>query len=140
MRTIKRFLRRLLGSDRPSMPALWPRTKQKPRVLYEVDQKFHLAYDQALDITRMRNVAMRRQRYYTFRYLLHGVAQVPGDVCEVGCYRGLSAHLIASTSSVRHVSQQSQLVTGVGRFVYGCHFGKQLKQRRFLERRHTQDL
>lgn len=40
---------------------------------------------------------MRRQRYYTFRYLLYGVAQAPGDVCEVGCYRGLSAYLIANT-------------------------------------------
>jgi hypothetical protein len=99
MGTIKRFLRRLLGDGQPTMPALWPRTRKKPRVLYEVDRKFHRAYDRALDITRMRDVAMRRQRYYTFRYLLHGVAQVPGDVCEVGCYRGLSAHLIASTLS-----------------------------------------
>jgi hypothetical protein len=43
-------------------------------------------------------------------------------------------------SSVRHVSQQSQLVIGVGSFIERRHFGKQLKQRRFLERRHAQDL
>lgn len=96
---MKRFLQRMLGNGRGSTPALWPRTREKPRVLYEIDQEFHQLYERGLHITRMRDVAMRRQRYYTFRYLLHGVAQVPGDVCEVGCYRGLSAHLIASTLS-----------------------------------------
>ncbi|MGE0683316.1 MAG: TylF/MycF/NovP-related O-methyltransferase [Candidatus Binatia bacterium] len=99
MGTMKHLLQRMLGNDQGAAPALWPRTRKKPRVLYEIDQKFHLAYDRALDISQMRDVAMRRQRYYTFRYLLHGVALVPGDVCEVGCYRGLSARLIASTLS-----------------------------------------
>src|SRR3990167_7808460 len=43
-------------------------------------------------------------------------------------------------SSVRHVSQQDQLVAGRGGFFDRRHIGKQLKQRRFLERRHAQDL
>jgi hypothetical protein len=49
---------------------------------------------------------MRRQRYYTFRSLLHNVAGVPGDLCEVGCYRGLSAYLIAGI--VRDLKKQAR--------------------------------
>lgn len=36
--------------------------------------------------------------------------------------------------------QQSQLVIAIVHIIQRCHFGKQLKQRRFLERRHAQDL
>lgn len=97
MGRIQRWFRRIVKSDHDAPVALWPRARKKPRVLYEVDRQFHEAYDRALGVTSMRDVVMRRQRYYSFRYLLHSVAEVPGDVCEVGCYRGLSAHLIAST-------------------------------------------
>lgn len=96
MGKVKRMLRGLLGNERESTLALWPKTRKKPRVLYEVDQDFHQTYNRALAITQMRDVVMRRQRYYSFRSLLAGVADTPGDMCEVGCYRGLSAYVIAS--------------------------------------------
>lgn len=96
MGKVKRIFRRALGVDQESRPELWPKTRKTPRVLYEVDHDFHQKYDRALAITQMRDVVMRRQRYYSFRSLLQGIADTPGDICEVGCYRGLSAHVIAS--------------------------------------------
>jgi hypothetical protein len=50
------------------------------------------------------------------------------------------AEFMSQLTSVRHVSEQDQLVA------VGCHFllwpdiGKQLKQRHFLKRSHAQDL
>ena len=96
MGTMQRFLRRMLGDEIQASPALWPRTRKQPRVLYEIDREFHQLYERGLRITRMRDVAMRRQRYASFPSLLDNVRSVPGDVCEVGCYRGLSAYVIAS--------------------------------------------
>lgn len=89
-------MRKIFSRDRQAQPTLWPQTRKQPRVLYEIDQGFHQIYDQGLHITRMRDVAMRRQRYYSFPSLLRNILDVPGDVCEVGCYRGLSAYVIAS--------------------------------------------
>lgn len=97
MSTITRLLRRALGRHPTAGVALWPKEQKHPRVIYETDSDFHAAYDRALAITQTREVTMRRQRYYTFRSLLRGIADVPGEVCEIGCYRGLSAYLIAST-------------------------------------------
>jgi predicted O-methyltransferase YrrM len=96
METIKQKLQRAWGQRQSKGTVLWPKVKKKPRVLYETDASFHAVYDHALAMTQMRDIALRRQRYYTFPALLRGVAEVPGDVCEVGCYRGLSAYLIAS--------------------------------------------
>jgi len=94
---MKHLMRQLLGRGQRSTPALWPRTRARPRVLYEVDREFHQLYEQGLHITHMRDVAMRRQRYASFPALLGNIVDVAGDVCEVGCYRGLSAYVIAST-------------------------------------------
>jgi hypothetical protein len=56
---------------------------------YEIDREFHAAYERALAATQMRDRALRRLRYYSFPYAVRSVASVAGDVCEVGCYRGL---------------------------------------------------
>jgi hypothetical protein len=106
MGKVKRLVRRILGNHRQETPELWPKTRKKPRVLYETDRDFHQKYDRALASTQMRDVVMRRQRYYSFPSLLRGIADAPGDVCEVGCYRGLSAHLIAST--LREMGKQAR--------------------------------
>jgi hypothetical protein len=40
--------------------------------------------------------ALRRQRHYTLNYLVRSSPiRVHGDICEVGCWRGLSTHQIA---------------------------------------------
>jgi len=38
---------------------------------------------------------LRRQRHYTLHYLLRNT-RIAGDVCELGCWRGLSAFQIAT--------------------------------------------
>lgn len=39
--------------------------------------------------------ALRRQRHYTLNHLLKNLRGVSGDFCELGCWRGLSAHQTA---------------------------------------------
>lgn len=100
MKQIYRNLQKLFGRSgkaRLRKDLLWPGESKVPRVDYETNSEFHDTYNHGLTMTQMEysNNPMRRQRFYTFRYLLQGVTDVAGDVCEVGCYRGLSAYLIA---------------------------------------------
>jgi len=98
MSVVTQMLQRVLGRNQERSVALWPKfNKKKPKVIYETDSNFHTAYDRALAITQMREVTMRRLRYYTLCSFVRRIADIPGEVCEVGCYRGLSAYLIAST-------------------------------------------
>jgi len=69
-----------------------------PQVYYEIDRRFHKLYDHAqkkCQMTQMDNT-LRRQRHYTLNYLLWNTNIEQGDVCELGCFRGLSAYQIAS--------------------------------------------
>jgi O-methyltransferase len=97
MKSLQRFWQSFLKKGESSAAPLWPRMKKRPGVLYEIDQEFHQLYESGLQVTHMRDVVMRRLRYYSFPALLVNVASVAGDVCEVGCYRGLSAYVIANT-------------------------------------------
>ena len=45
---------------------------------------------------RLSDNELRRQRHYVLNYLLRNTDLKSGDVCEVGCWRGLSAHQIAT--------------------------------------------
>ena len=68
-----------------------------PQVYYEIDRRFHKLYDHAQEkcqMTQMDNT-LRRQRHRTLNYLLWNTNIEQGDVCELGCFRGLSAYQIA---------------------------------------------
>lgn len=76
----------------------WPAWSMVPQTGYENDSGFHDLYELATEKTQMgvTDNAMRRQRHFTLNYLLQSsLASVEGDVCEVGCWRGLSAYQIA---------------------------------------------
>jgi hypothetical protein len=66
--------------------------------LYRDDQAFHAAYERAkarTGGTRIDN-DLRRQRYYTLVQLLRQAPLERGDVCELGCFRGLSSYQLAA--------------------------------------------
>lgn len=75
----------------------WPSNSQNSQVFFECDEKFHELYDYAQLKTQMINTdnPLRRQRHYTINKLLLQFNTAEGDVCEVGCWRGLSAYQIA---------------------------------------------
>lgn len=66
--------------------------------VFQIDPLFNELYEDAQKETQMEPTdnALRRQRHYTLNYLLRNVELGSGDVCEVGCWRGLSAYQIAS--------------------------------------------
>ena len=52
--------------------------------------------------------ALRRQRHYTLNHLLwNTLRQTQGDICEIGCWRGLSTYQIAQR--IREAGRQSTL-------------------------------
>ncbi len=66
---------------------------------FELDPSFVDIYKKAQLKTQMESTdnALRRQRHYTLNYLLRNVDIAGGgDICDVGCWRGLSAYQIAS--------------------------------------------
>ncbi|WP_018391391.1 GSCFA domain-containing protein [Ancylobacter sp. FA202] len=75
----------------------WPiANRDRPEVRYDIDADFHVLYDKALAATQMKERFMRRQRHFLIAKLLPQIRDVPGDMAEVGCFRGLSAYLAAS--------------------------------------------
>lgn len=74
----------------------WPDNLQNSQVFFEYDKEFHELYDHAQLKTQMINTdnPLRRQRHYTLNELLLQ-STIGGDVCEIGCWRGLSAYQIA---------------------------------------------
>ena len=69
----------------------------KPKTNYQVDSAFHESYEQASVQTRMaKDNPYRRQRHYTLRQLYRQTAPLPGSVCELGCFQGLSSYQIAA--------------------------------------------
>ena len=70
---------------------------QIPETFFEIDEKFNNLYDRAsqkTDMTGTENL-LRRQRHFTLNYLLWSAKIEAGDVCELGCWRGLSAYQIS---------------------------------------------
>lgn len=67
-------------------------------VLYQVDVPFNVLYQTAQKGTQMESTDnfLRRQRHYGLYHLIRSVDVSHGDVCEIGCWRGLSAYQIAS--------------------------------------------
>ncbi len=76
----------------------WPGQEQIAQTYFEIDEKFHDLYEFAQNKTQMRDTdhPIRRQRHYTLNYLLWNTNLNDGEVCELGCRRGLSAYQIAT--------------------------------------------
>ena len=74
-----------------------------PALHYSEDRIFQDLYDRAQERTQMAATdnPLRRQRHYTLNYLLWNAPLAAGDVCELGCWRGLSAYQIA-----QHLTEQ----------------------------------
>jgi O-methyltransferase len=74
-----------------------------PSTYFEVDQIFNPLYELAREKTQMAATdnLLRRQRHYTLCNLLRNMAIHDGDVCELGCWRGLSAYQLASQLASR---------------------------------------
>lgn len=69
-----------------------------PRTYFETDPTFHPLYKLAQEKTQMTSTddILRRQRQYTLCYLLQNIEINEGDICELGCWRGLSTYQISS--------------------------------------------
>ena len=69
-----------------------------PQVYYEIDKSFHDVYDRAQEKCQMTvtDNLLRRHRHYTLIQLLKNAPFKNGDICELGCWRGLSAYQLAS--------------------------------------------
>ena len=64
---------------------------------FQIDPLFNALYEKAQRKTQMGSTdnEFRRQRHYVLNYLLRNTDLRKGDVCEMGCWRGLSAYQIA---------------------------------------------
>lgn len=75
---------------------LWPEGRKTTGTFYENDNDFHRRYEHAVKQTNAsRGTALRRMRFYSLEKIAQQVVDVPGDACEVGCFRGLSAYIAA---------------------------------------------
>jgi O-methyltransferase len=77
----------------------WPPESEPghPRTFYEFDAAFHRRYDAAVAATgAFGDPPLRRMRFFALERAARQVAQVPGNACEVGCFRGLSAYIAAA--------------------------------------------
>lgn len=76
----------------------WPIHDKKPLSYYEVAKPFQSLYEIAQKKTQMthNDNGSRRMRHYTLNQLLKQAPLNKGDVCELGCWRGLSAYQIAT--------------------------------------------
>jgi len=90
----------------------WPDPQKSPYTLFDVDDDFHNLYENAQRATQMDELSnpLRRQRFYILynlarQYpwpdrLLRGIA-----VAEAGCFRGLSAYILASAVRDKAISR-----------------------------------
>jgi O-methyltransferase len=78
----------------------WPRESEpgRPRTFYEFDASFHHRYDAAVAATgAFGDPPLRRMRFFALERVARQLRDVPGNACEVGCFRGLSAYIAAAT-------------------------------------------
>ena len=103
IKSMVRDLARSLGYEITRKPTnghhrTW-RVQQSGHVTsYDTEEWFHDLYERAQAKTQMEKTDnhLRRQRHYTLTHLLQStLARAEGDVCELGCWRGLSAYQIA---------------------------------------------
>ena len=65
---------------------------------FQIDHMFNALYEEAQTKTQMESSdnILRKQRHYVLNYLLRNADLRNGHVCEVGCWRGLSAYQMAT--------------------------------------------
>jgi O-methyltransferase len=77
---------------------IWPEESdsRQPKTLYEFDADFHKRYEVAMAaVNAVGDFPFRRLRFYMLERAARQVKDVPGNACEIGCFRGLSAYLAA---------------------------------------------
>lgn len=76
----------------------WPESEPgRPRTFYEFDTAFHRRYNDAVATTEaFGDPPLRRMRFFALERVARQLHHVPGDACEVGCFRGLSAYIAAA--------------------------------------------
>ena len=74
------------------------RKRDNVETFFQIDPSFNDLYKEAQIKTQMEATdnELRRQRHYVLNYLLRNVDLISGNVCETGCWRGLSAYQIAT--------------------------------------------
>ena len=72
--------------------------KETVDTFFQMDPLFNSLYKEAQTKTQMESSdnILRSQRHYVLNYLLRNADLKNGDLCEVGCWRGLSAYQIAT--------------------------------------------
>ena len=75
----------------------WPEQLSNPQTFFEIDKGFQNLYNLAQLKTQMQKSdnPLRQQRHYTLNYLLWSTDIKNTNVCELGCWRGLSSYQIA---------------------------------------------
>jgi len=78
---------------------------------FEIDPIFNPLYDLAREKTQMGgdDNLLRRERHYTLCNLLRNVSISDGDVCELGCWRGLSTYQLATQLKERNFQNEFSL-------------------------------
>lgn len=114
MRILKTLITKLLRemgyeivtASSSHLAACWPRPLNLSLTSFEDDDAFHSAYERAQCATQSADTdnPLRRQRFFVTNQLLRQADLGRGDVCEAGCFRGLSAHLFAQ--SIKQLDQQ----------------------------------
>jgi len=84
------------------------RKKNIFETIYQTDPLFNNRYEEAQLNTQMVSTdnLLRRQRHYVLNYLIANVDLSTGDVCEAGCWRGLSSYQIASYINNQNVQAE----------------------------------
>jgi hypothetical protein len=72
--------------------------KENFDTFFQIDPLFNDLYRKAQIHTQMETTdnELRRQRHYVLNYLLRSADLRTGNVCELGCWRGLSSYQIAT--------------------------------------------
>jgi len=102
MKKLLRYFINAFGYDliktRDNKNLFWPLHRSIRLTAYESDQEFNQSYEKAQGKTQMADSdnPLRRQRHHTLTNLLRAASLDKGDVCELGCWRGLSAYQTAS--------------------------------------------
>ena len=63
-------------------------------LLFTHDEEFHAIYDRGLEVSGSYDAKRRRTRNYNLISMLKLTHHQPGEVAEVGCYKGMSSFLI----------------------------------------------
>lgn len=103
LRTLGLEVRRTGRVPRRIGPSMWPGDAPVAHTQYENDSAFHERYERAQEHTQMgaTDNPLRRQRHHTLMQLAAQAMMIPGDICECGCFRGLSAYQIATLMAHR---------------------------------------